>query len=185
MYCHVFYETQCMHERCKNNVAIYPRWHISSKSTETRTLAYLKRTIKKTYVWFIKNKPIFISLYIKRGKMSVRTYVRTYVHTSVTVGVASWVANDITMRMTSQWEWRHNENGACERRERRRRETHNENDVTMTIAGIWRYGDWRHVATGCTALITNNSVKNEPIVLGVQKLEEISHQKVVPWEIPT
>jgi len=30
---------------------------------------------------------------------------------------------------------------------------HNENDVTMTIAGLWRYGDWRHVATGCTALI--------------------------------
>jgi len=30
---------------------------------------------------------------------------------------------------------------------------HNENDVTMTIAGIWRYGDWRHVATGCTALV--------------------------------
>jgi len=27
------------------------------------------------------------------------------------------------------------------------------NDVTMTIAGLWRYGDWRHVATGCTALV--------------------------------
>jgi len=22
----------------------------------------------------------------------------------------------------------------------------------MTITGLWRYGDWRHVATGCTAL---------------------------------
>jgi len=30
---------------------------------------------------------------------------------------------------------------------------HNENDVTMTIAGLWRYGDWRHVATGCTTLV--------------------------------
>jgi len=30
---------------------------------------------------------------------------------------------------------------------------HNENDVAMTIAGLWRYGDWRHVATGCTALV--------------------------------
>jgi len=29
---------------------------------------------------------------------------------------------------------------------------HNENDVTMTIAGLWRYADWRHVATGCNAL---------------------------------
>ena len=23
----------------------------------------------------------------------------------------------------------------------------------MTIAGLWRYGDWRHVATGCTSLV--------------------------------
>jgi len=27
------------------------------------------------------------------------------------------------------------------------------NDVTMTIAGLLRYGDWRHVATGCTAVV--------------------------------
>ena len=51
-------------------------------------------------------------------------------------------------------EWHHNEKGGCKRRERRigaRR--HNENDVTMTIDGLWRYGDWRHVATGCTAVV--------------------------------
>jgi len=30
---------------------------------------------------------------------------------------------------------------------------HNENDITMTIAGLWRYGDWHHVATGCIALV--------------------------------
>jgi len=30
---------------------------------------------------------------------------------------------------------------------------HNENDITVTIAAFWRYGDWRHVATGCTALV--------------------------------
>jgi len=30
---------------------------------------------------------------------------------------------------------------------------HNENDVTMTIAGLWRYGDWWHVATGWTAVV--------------------------------
>ena len=23
----------------------------------------------------------------------------------------------------------------------------------MTIAGLWRYGDWQHVATGCNALV--------------------------------
>jgi len=59
-----------------------------------------------------------------------------YVCTSVTVGVASSVANDVIMRT-----------GATSARH------HNENDVTMTIAGLWRYGDWRHVATGCTALV--------------------------------
>jgi len=30
---------------------------------------------------------------------------------------------------------------------------HNENDVTMTMAGLCRYGDWRDVAaTGCNGL---------------------------------
>ena len=37
------------------------------------------------------------SLYIKRGKVSVRTYVRS----SVTLGVDSSVANDVAVRMTS------------------------------------------------------------------------------------
>ena len=23
----------------------------------------------------------------------------------------------------------------------------------MTTAGLWKYGDWRHVATGCTAVV--------------------------------
>jgi len=27
------------------------------------------------------------------------------------------------------------------------------NDVIMRIAGLWRYGDWRHVATVCNALV--------------------------------
>ena len=30
---------------------------------------------------------------------------------------------------------------------------HNENDVVMIIAGLRRYGDWRHVATNCNALV--------------------------------
>ena len=30
---------------------------------------------------------------------------------------------------------------------------HNESDITMTIGDLWRYGDWQHVATGCTALV--------------------------------
>ena len=36
---------------------------------------------------------------------------------------------------------------------------HNENDVTMTMAGLWRYDDRRRVATGCTALVNINSPK--------------------------
>jgi len=35
---------------------------------------------------------------------------------------------------------------------RARRHNEYDRDVTMTIAGR-RYGDWRHVATGCTALV--------------------------------
>jgi len=34
-----------------------------------------------------------------------------------------------------------------------KRRGHNENDVTMTLAGLWRYGDLRHVATGCNTLV--------------------------------
>jgi len=58
-------------------------------------------------------------------------------------------------------EWGQNENdvimrtGAASAVGARR---HNENDVTMTIAGLWRYGDWRHVATGCTALVHERDV---------------------------
>jgi len=56
-------------------------------------------------------------------------------------------------------EWRHNENhvimrtGVASAASAVGARRHNENDVTMTIAGLWRYGDWRHVATGCTALV--------------------------------
>jgi len=36
---------------------------------------------------------------------------------------------------------------------------HNQNDVTMIIAGLvadstgWRYDDWQHVTTGCNTLV--------------------------------
>jgi len=42
---------------------------------------------------------------------------------------------------------------------------HNENDVTMTIVGLWIYGDWRHVATGCTALVTFKDIYSRLVVL--------------------
>ena len=57
------------------------------------------------------------------------------------MGVASSVVNDIIMRM-----------GAESAVSALGARCHNENDVTMIIAG-WRYGDWQHVATGCTALV--------------------------------
>jgi len=66
--------------------------------------------------------------------------VRTYVRSSVTLGVASSVANDVIMRT-----------GAASAVGARR---HNENDVIMIINALWRYGDWRHVATGFNALVT-------------------------------
>jgi len=69
--------------------------------------------------------------------------VRTYVRTSVTV--ASSVANDVTKKNDIIMR-----TGAASAVGARR---HNENDVTMIIAVLWRYGDWRHVATGCTALV--------------------------------
>jgi len=51
-----------------------------------------------------------------------------YVRSSVTLGVRGQLSS----------EWRHNEN-----------------DV-MIIPGLWRYGDWRHVATGCNAVVSLN-----------------------------
>jgi len=81
------------------------------------------------------------SLYIKRGKVSVFTYVR----------------NGGRGQLSS--EWRQNENdvimrtGAASAASAVSARRHNENDVTMTIAGLWRYGDWRHVATGGTTVV--------------------------------
>ena len=59
------------------------------------------------------------SLYIKCGKVSV-----TYVRSSVT----SSVANDVT---NSQWEWRYNKNGGCERHSMPR-------DVIMRMTSQWQ-----------------------------------------------
>jgi len=44
----------------------------------------------------------------------------------------------------------------------------NENHVTMTIAGLWRYGDWRHLATSCTALVQHNAPRGENGIVPVQ-----------------
>ena len=30
----------------------------------------------------------------------------------------------------------------------------------MTTAGLWRNGDWRHVATGCTALVITETLRS-------------------------
>jgi len=37
------------------------------------------------------------------------------------------------------------------------------NDVTMIIAG-WNCGDWRHVATGCNALVKTKCGAVHPII---------------------
>ena len=60
------------------------------------------------------------------------------------MGVASSVANDVTENDVIMRTGAASAVGASR---------HNENGVTMTIAGLWRYGHWPHVATGCTALV--------------------------------
>jgi len=63
-------------------------------------------------------------------------------------------------------EWRHNDNdvimrtGAASAASPVGARRHNDNDDTMTIAGLWTYGDWRHVATGCTALVHTKFVSH-------------------------
>jgi len=42
---------------------------------------------------------------------------------------------------------------------------YNANDVTMTGAGLWRYGDWQRVATGCTALVYRKRSVIETLLL--------------------
>jgi len=55
----------------------------------------------------------------------------------------------------------------CERRRREPREwRHNDSDVTMIISGLVaggtgrKYDDWRHVATGCNAVVNNEHPQN-------------------------
>jgi len=69
---------------------------------------------------------------------------------SVTLGVASSIVNDIIMRTGAV-------RAASAVGARYSARLHNENDVTMTITGLWRYGDWRHVAMGCTTLVIMES----------------------------
>jgi len=54
----------------------------------------------------------------------------------------------------------------------------------MIIAGLWRYGDWRHVATGCNALVSHNIGRTTPTVsirspiaarVSVQPIHEDTH----------
>jgi len=61
---------------------------------------------------------------------------------SVTASVASSVTNDVNKKDDIM------RTGAASAAR-----CHNENDVPMTIAGLWIYGDWQHVAKGCTALV--------------------------------
>jgi len=81
--------------------------------------------------------------------VSVRTYLCTCECSSVRLGVASSGANDVIMST-----------GAASTVGARH---HIENDVVMIIAGLWRYGDWRHVATGCGAQLAQVEHKIAPM----------------------
>jgi len=41
----------------------------------------------------------------------------------------------------------------------------------MIIAGLWRYGDWRHVAKGCNALVRLNVNK---VLKGYGSVDELA-----------
>jgi len=59
---------------------------------------------------------------------------------------------------------------------------HNENDVTMTIAGLWRYGNWRHVAMGCTALVIYKAqYTHEFCAYNQQQLYQVRAQRMLGW----
>jgi len=106
-----------------------------------------------------------VSLYIKRGKVSVRTYIRPYVRTLVHTYVRSYVHNAGRGQLSS--EWRHNKNSWLSRR--LRYGTGRMNDIIMRMtsqwADLWRYGDWRHVATGCDALVSLMSEKKWSVLI--------------------
>jgi len=98
-----------------------------------------------------------------------------YVRSSVMLGVASSISNDVIMRIAGLV-------AGCEGRRREPREWHhNENDVTV-ITAVRRYGDWRHVATGCNALVLlkdnvvihNSNPLNGLLLLGLTRLTRSS-----------
>jgi len=53
---------------------------------------------------------------------------------------------------------------------------HNENDVTVIIAG-WIYGDWRHVAMGCT-VVHCSSLFEMYSVLDMKAVRTVTHERV-------
>ena len=69
---------------------------------------------------------------------------------------ASWPVHELTSPRdvhSASWRIRELSSNRCERHRRKTRKwRYNENDITMPIAGLWRYGDCRHVAMDCTAL---------------------------------
>jgi len=112
---------------CRGNTLHLLRWNLVWRSGPTPLCQIQPHRYKDKGIGPQKLK---IFMYKICGKVSVRS--------SVTMGVASSVANDVIML-----------NGGCERHRCDTREWHhNENDIIMIIASLWRYGDWRHVAMG-------------------------------------
>jgi len=65
---------------------------------------------------------------------------------------------------------------------------HNKNDVIMIIAGLWRYGDWPHVATGCNALVTkqkrSSNFQPGEIPLGYSTSNDKLFTRKYQWHYP-
>jgi len=82
--------------------------------------------------------------------------------------VCSYVRNAGRGQLRS--EWRHNENDVIMRTGAARAGgARGVNDVIMIIAGLWRYGDWRRVATGCNALVYKNIVTKQKLIQKIRR----------------
>jgi len=123
------------------------------------TILLHQRRLMST-VTFVKVSPVHILNAVRCPYLmiSANSQRMTILKRPLNVYFSAFVRNGGRGQLSS--EWRHNENdvimrtGAASAASAVGAKRHYENDVTMTKVGLWRYADWRHVTTGCTALVS-------------------------------